>query len=65
MSKAFKMAKTSAQGGFNLFWGVAVSTIISAIGVVLVARLLSPPEYGLFAIALMAPNLIMILETGV
>jgi len=54
------MAKVSARGGFNLFWGLATSTIISAVGVILVARLLSPPEYGLVAIAFMAPNLIAI-----
>ena len=60
MSKAIRMAKVSVKGGFNLFWGLATSTIISAIGVILVARLLSPPEYGIVAIALMAPNLITI-----
>jgi len=60
VTKAIRMAKVSARGGFNLFWGLATSTIISAVGVILVARLLSPPEYGLVAIALTAPNLIMI-----
>jgi len=60
-SKAVKMAKTSAKGGFNLFWGLATSTIISAIGGILVARLLSPSEYGIAAIAMVAPNLITIL----
>ena len=60
MTKSIKMAKVSAKGGFNLFWGLATSTIISAIGVILVARLLSPSEYGLVAIALMAPNIITI-----
>jgi len=58
VSKAIRMAKVSAKGGFNLFWGVATSAVISAVGVILVARLLSPPEYGLVAIALTAPNLI-------
>jgi len=60
VSKAAEMAKVSAKGGFHLFWGLAVSTIISAVGVILVARLLSPSEYGIYAIALTAPNLIMI-----
>ncbi len=58
MTKAIKMAKVSAKGGFNLFWGLTISTIISAIGVIIIARLLSPPEYGIVAIALMAPSLI-------
>lgn len=58
MSKAIRMARTSAKGGFNLFWGLAASTVISAVGVVLLARLLSPPEYGIVAIAMIAPSLI-------
>jgi O-antigen/teichoic acid export membrane protein len=60
MTKAIKMARVSAKGGFNLFWGLAASTIISAVGVILVARLLSPSEYGLVTVALMAPNLIIL-----
>ncbi len=62
MSKAINLAKTSAKGGFNLFWGVAASSIISALGVILVARILSPSEYGLVAIILIAPNLIQIIR---
>jgi len=54
------MARVSAKGGFHLFWGLAVSTVISALGVIAVARLLSPSEYGVYTIALTAPNLIMI-----
>jgi stage V sporulation protein B len=60
VSKAAEMAKVSAKGGFHLFWGLAISTIISAVGVILVARLLSPSEYGIYTIALTAPTLIMI-----
>ena len=58
MSKAAEMAKVSAKGGFHIFWGLVTSTIISAVGTILVARLLAPSEYGLYAIALVAPNLI-------
>ena len=54
------MAKVSAKGGFHLFWGLVASTIISAVGTIFVARLLSPSEYGLYTIALTAPNLIAI-----
>jgi O-antigen/teichoic acid export membrane protein len=62
VSKAIKLARTSAKGGFNLFWGVATSSLISALGVILVARILSPSEYGLVAIALIAPSLIQIIR---
>jgi len=44
------MAAVSAKGGFNLFLGLTISTVITAAGVILIARLLSPTEYGLFAI---------------
>lgn len=52
------MAKVSAKGIFNIFWGLIVSSIISAIGVMIVAGILSEGDYGLVAIALMGPNLI-------
>jgi stage V sporulation protein B len=58
VSRAAEMAQVSAKGGFNLFWGLAASTIVSAVGVILTARLLSQPEFGVVAIALMAPTLI-------
>ena len=55
--KAAEMAKVSAKGGFNLFWGLILSTLISAVGVVILARVLSPQNYGLYTIALSAPSL--------
>lgn len=62
VSDAIKLAKTSTKGGFNLFWGVAVSSLISSLGVMIVAGILEEAEYGLFAIALTAPNLIQIVR---
>jgi len=58
MSKAAEIAKVSAKGGFHLFWGLVASTVISAVGTIIIARVLSPSEYGLYTIALTAPNLI-------
>jgi len=58
MSKAAEMAKVSVKGGFHLLWGLVASTLISSLGTILIARLLVPSEYGLYAIALVAPNLI-------
>lgn len=54
------MGRVSAKGGFNLFWGLAISTVISAVGVIIVARILSPSEYGIVTVALAAPNLVQI-----
>ncbi len=60
MSNAADIAKVSAKGGFNVLWGLVLSSIISAVGVIFIARLLGPDAYGLYTIALTAPNLIII-----
>ncbi len=58
MSNAGDLAKVSARGGFHLLWGLAASTVITSIGVIVLARLLSPSDFGLYTIALTIPNLI-------
>ena len=58
MSKATEMAKVSAKGGFHLLWGLVASTVISSIGTIIIATLLSPSDLGLYSIAVGAPNLI-------
>ena len=58
MSKAAEMAKVSVKGGFHLLWGLVASTIISAIGTIIVAKLLGAGNYGLYTVALTAPTLI-------
>jgi O-antigen/teichoic acid export membrane protein len=58
MAKAAEMAKVSMRGGFHVFWGLAASTVISAVGVIFLARLLTPSEYGLVTVAWVAPNLL-------
>jgi O-antigen/teichoic acid export membrane protein len=62
MSNAVKLAKTSTKGGFNLFWGTALSSIISALGVMIVAGILEESQYGLVGIALTAPNLMQLIR---
>jgi O-antigen/teichoic acid export membrane protein len=58
VSKSLRLAKVSAKGGFNLFWGLVISAIISAIGVMVVADLLTDSEFGVVSIALIGPNII-------
>jgi O-antigen/teichoic acid export membrane protein len=58
MSKATEMAKVSVKGGFHLLWGLVASTVISAIGTIVIAKLLGAGNYGLYSIALTAPALI-------
>ena len=41
MSKAADMARVLAAGGFQLLWGLVVSTVISAVGTIFIARLLA------------------------
>ena len=52
MKKALELGKVSAVGSFQLFIGKSSSTILMAIGSVILGRLLIPGEYGLYSIAL-------------
>jgi O-antigen/teichoic acid export membrane protein len=58
MEKAFEMGKTSATGSFQLLIGVALSTIIMAVGSIILGRLLSTDQYGLYGIVLIPATLI-------
>ena len=58
MSKAADLGKVSVKGSFHLMWGLVLSTVISAVGTIYLANLLSPDEMGLYALALAAPTLI-------
>ncbi|MGD0646233.1 MAG: flippase [Candidatus Bathyarchaeia archaeon] len=58
MSKAAEMAKVSAEGSFHFLWGLVISTVISAIATIFVARLLGSNLYGLYGIVLITPTLI-------
>ncbi len=58
MSKTGDIAKVSAKGSFDLLWGLIVSTVISAVGTIFIARLLGSDEYGLYTIVLTVPIII-------
>ncbi|MGA3193107.1 MAG: flippase [Candidatus Bathyarchaeia archaeon] len=58
MEKALQMGKTSAVGSFQLLIGVAASTIIMAAGSIILGRLLTTDEYGLYGIVLIPATLI-------
>ena len=57
MQKALQIGKKSATGGFQLFIGQASSTVIMAIGTIILARLITPEEYGLYTVALVPCNM--------
>jgi stage V sporulation protein B len=58
MEKALEMGKTSATGSFHMLIGVAASTIIMAVGTIVLGRLLSTDEYGLYGIVLVPTTFI-------
>lgn len=58
MEKALEMGKVSAAGSLQLFIGKAASTIILAVGTIILARLMLPAEYGLYSIALIPAMMI-------
>jgi len=60
MDKALEIGKTSAAGSFYLFLGVTASTVIMALGTIILAQLMTPEEYGLYSVALI-PSYMMVL----
>lgn len=52
MEKALDMGKTSAAGSFQVLIGVAVSNTIMALGIILLGRLLTVDEFGLYGVVL-------------
>jgi O-antigen/teichoic acid export membrane protein len=59
VNKASDIAKTSTKGSFHFLWGLVLSTVISAVGTIFIARLLGSDQYGLYTIVLAAPSLIV------
>ena len=60
MSKLIGVARESVRGGFYLFLGNFLSTLISAIAIIVIARLLGPSDYGLYNISLIIPSLLVL-----
>jgi O-antigen/teichoic acid export membrane protein len=58
VEKALEIGKTSATGSFQLLIGVASSTIIMAIGTIILGRIMTTDEYGLYGIVLIPSTLI-------
>jgi O-antigen/teichoic acid export membrane protein len=60
------VARDSARGGFFLVSGSILATVIQAIGVFLVARLLGPELYGVYTLSLVVPTLLLqVIDFGV
>jgi O-antigen/teichoic acid export membrane protein len=59
VSELDDVAGKSARGSFYLFVGVFLSELINAVGAVIVARLLTPQEYGVFGLSLVLPGIFL------
>lgn len=60
--KLATVAQKAARGGIFLFVGQAVSTVVLAVGIIVVARLLGPSSYGLYTLAIVIPSLLISLS---
>ncbi len=58
MDKALEMGKSSATGSFHLLIGVVGSTVIMAVGTLVLAGLLQVNELGLYGMALIPSSII-------
>ena len=52
-------AKTAGRGGAMIFFSNILSTFISAFGAIIVIRLLSPSDYGLYVVATIPASMIL------
>jgi len=60
------MAKTSASGSFHLFIGKILSTVVLAVGTIILGMFIGETEYGLYTIALIpAATLLLFRDWGV
>jgi stage V sporulation protein B len=66
MDKTLKMGQDSAAGSFSLFAGKTLSTIILAVGTIILGWLILEGDYGLYAVALIpATTFILFQDWGV
>ncbi len=53
--KLTEIAGTAARGGLFLFVGNTLSTVVLALGSIIIARLLGPSNYGVYTLTLLTP----------
>jgi len=62
MKKALKMGKVSFTGSFQLFIGKTVSTVILAVGTIILGIFILEGDYGLYAIALIPATTMLLFQ---
>lgn len=57
------MAKSSARGGFKLFLGVSISSVVTAVSLILVLRLLAnADDYGIITTVMIFPTMLSLFK---
>ena len=62
MEKALNIGKVSVVGSVQLFIGKIVSTVILALGTIIIGWFITPEDYGLYAIALIPATLFLLFQ---
>ena len=66
MDKATEMGKTSAFNSLQLFFGTSISTVIQAVGAIVLGIFILPGDYGLYVVALIPmATLSLFLDWGI
>jgi stage V sporulation protein B len=62
MDKAMEMGKTSTVGGVQSFFGTSISTVIRAVGAIVLGLFILPGDYGLYTIALVPQTTLFLVQ---
>jgi len=62
MEKATEIGKTSAVGSLQLFLGRSFSTVILAVGTIIIGLFISEGDYGLYAVALVPATTFLLFQ---
>ena len=62
MDKATEIGQTSAHGSFHLFMGQIISTVLLAVGTIVLQLFISEKDYGLYVIALIPATTILLFQ---
>jgi O-antigen/teichoic acid export membrane protein len=62
LEKALKMGKASAIGSLQLFLGKMSSTVILAVGTIVMGWFIAPADYGLYAVSLIPISIVLLFQ---
>ncbi|MDA4131959.1 MAG: oligosaccharide flippase family protein, partial [Thaumarchaeota archaeon] len=54
-----EIAQRSTRGSFALFAGNFLSTVISFVAILFIARLLGPGDYGVYTLSVLVPTILL------